>query len=58
MIEKIEQKSAGHDLLFKRLTSVLNFLNDEPIESNGNYDLLIYEERDGVLVERELGDPK
>ena len=58
MIAKIEDKSAGHDLLFTRLTSVLNFLNDESIESNGNHDLLVYEERDGALVERELGDPK
>jgi hypothetical protein len=58
MIAQIEHRTTGHELLFKRLTSVLNFLNEESIESNGQHDLPIYEHVAEGIVERELGDPR
>lgn len=58
MIAQIENKAPGHDQLFARLTSVLNFLNDESIESNGQHDLLVYESQGDAIIERELGNPR
>ncbi len=58
MIAKIESRSSGHRELFKRLKSVLNSLNDESVEFNGQHDLLAYELTDDGMIERELGDPR
>jgi len=58
LIAQIEAQDEGAEHLHKRLVSVLNFLNEESIESNGQHDLLIYELEDDKLVERELGDPR
>jgi hypothetical protein len=58
MIAQIERRSTGHELLLKRLSSVLNFLNEESIESNGTHDLPVYEKVEGGFVERELGNPR
>jgi hypothetical protein len=58
MIVQIEGKAVGHEQLFMRLMSVLNFLNEESIESNGNHDLPIYELVDDGMIERELGNPR
>jgi hypothetical protein len=43
---------------FKRVRSVLNFLHEESIESNGQHDLPIYEQKEGYILEKELGDPR
>lgn len=58
MIAQIEAHSSGHRELFKRLQSVLNFLSDESVESNGQHDLPVYELTDGGMIERELGNPR
>lgn len=58
MIAQIETKSLGHEALLERLKSVLNFLNEESIESDGQHDLLVYELTDDGMIERELGDPR
>lgn len=58
MIGHVEKKMPGHEQIFKRLVSVLNFLNEESIESNGNHDLPVYEFKGETLVERELGNPR
>jgi len=43
---------------FKRVRSVLNFLNEESVESNGQHDLPIYEQKEDHILEKELGDPR
>lgn len=43
---------------FERVRSVLNFLHEESVESNGQHDLLIYEQKEGYILEKELGDPR
>lgn len=43
---------------FKRARSVLNFLHEESIESNGQHDLPIYEQKEDYILEKELGDPR
>ena len=40
---------------FERVRSVLNFLHEESVESNGQHDLLIYEQKEGYILEKELG---
>lgn len=55
LILKIEsEKNESYD--FHRVRSVLNFLHDESIESNGQHDLPIYEKQGDSLIEKELGD--
>jgi hypothetical protein len=58
LVLNIETKTEGYKNDFKRVGSILNFLNEESIESNTQHDLLIYEEKDGTLLEKELGDPR
>jgi hypothetical protein len=58
MISQIENQTQGHVRLFQRLRSVLNFLNEESVESNGQHDLLVYELSADKMIERELGDPR
>lgn len=43
---------------FKRVRSVLNFLHEESVESNGQHDLPIYEQKEDYILEKELGDPR
>lgn len=43
---------------FKRVRSVLNFLHEESVESNGQHDLPIYEQKENHILEKELGDPR
>lgn len=57
LIKNIEAKSPSHEIDAKKVWSILNFLNDESIESNGNHDLLIYEKHEKGLLEKELGNP-
>ncbi|PWW07100.1 hypothetical protein [Mangrovibacter plantisponsor] len=57
LIHKIESEAIeGKD--YQRVRSVLNFLHEESIESNGQHDLPVYEEKDGIILEKELGDPR
>lgn len=43
---------------FKRVRSVLSFLHEESVESNGQHDLRIYEQKEDYILEKELGDPR
>lgn len=55
LIYKIEsegEKSSN----FNRVRSVLNFLYEESIESNCQHDLPVYEQKEGYILEKELGD--
>ena len=57
LIYKIE--SEGQESLdFQRVRSVLNFLHEESVESNGQHDLPIYEQKEDYILEKELGDPR
>jgi hypothetical protein len=58
MIGEIGARSLGHEALFTRLKSVLKFLHEESVESNGEHDLPVYELTDEGMIERELGDPR
>ena len=58
MISEIEAGAEGHQPLFKRLKSVLSFLHEESIESDGHHDLPVYEVTDEGMIERELGNPQ
>jgi hypothetical protein len=58
MISQLESRSDGYERLFGRLKSVLNFMDEESVESNGQHDLVIYEQTENGFVERELGDPR
>lgn len=57
LIYKIEseQKESSD---FNRVRSILNFLHEESIESNGQHDLPIYVKEGDSLIEKELGDPR
>ncbi|MDE7592239.1 hypothetical protein NVR66_21755 [Enterobacter bugandensis] len=57
LIHKIESEAIeGAD--YQRVRSVLNFLHEESVESNGHHDLPVYEKKDGYILEKELGDPR
>lgn len=43
--------------IFSRVFSALNYLNEDMSESNTQHDLLIYEQTEDGLIERELGNP-
>lgn len=43
---------------FKRIRSVLNFLHEESIESNGQHDLPMYELKEDYVLKKELGSPR
>jgi len=58
MIGQLESRATGYEKLFVRLKSVLNFLDEESVESNGQHDLIIYEQTKDGFVDRELGDPR
>jgi hypothetical protein len=53
-IEKENTESQDHE----RVTLILDFLYQESVESNTHHDLLIYEEVEDGLLEKELGDPR
>jgi hypothetical protein len=57
MVQTLEMRTAGSDGLFRRVKSVLNFLNEESQESDGQHDLLVYEAAEQGIIEKELGDP-
>ena len=57
LIKKIEkEKSDSQD--YQRVKKILDFLYDESVESNSHHDLLVYEQTERGLLERELGDPR
>lgn len=58
LVENMENEKDGYGKDFKRIKSVLNFLQEESVESNGSHDLRIYESCDEGFIERELGDPR
>jgi hypothetical protein len=51
LIHKIESE-AVENADYQRVRSVLNFLHEESIESNGQHDLPIYEKKDGYILEK------
>jgi hypothetical protein len=57
LVDSIESKSPTHENDFKKVLSILNFLNEESNESNTHHDLLTYELTDKGLLEKELGNP-
>lgn len=57
LIDGIENESKTHKADFEKVKSILNFLNEESIESNGQHDLPVYEETVNGLLEKELGNP-
>jgi hypothetical protein len=57
-VSNIENDTKDSENTFDRLKFILNYLHDESIESNTHHDLLIYEQVDNQLIEKELGDPK
>ncbi|WP_109850486.1 hypothetical protein [Proteus sp. CA142267] len=57
LIHKIESE-AVENADYQRVRSVLNFLHEESIESNGQHDLPVYEKKYGYILEKELGDPR
>lgn len=58
IIRGIEERNSKDDLIFRKIRSVLNFMNEETYEPNYSTDLPVYEETEGGLIERELGDPR
>ncbi|MFJ4390932.1 hypothetical protein [Pseudomonas soli] len=57
LIKKIEvEESDSQD--YQRVRVILDFLQSESVESNSHHDLLVYEEAEHGLIERELGDPR
>jgi hypothetical protein len=58
IITGIEERNSKDDLIFRKIKSVLNFMDEETYEPNYATDLPIYEETEGRLIERELGDPR
>ena len=58
LIKTIEEEGDAAEQALKRVKSILNYLHEESVESNGQHDLPIYEEKDGVVIERALGDPR
>ncbi|MGB0895685.1 MAG: hypothetical protein ACPGU9_06205 [Flavobacteriaceae bacterium] len=57
LIDGIESNSKTSKTDFKKVQSILNFLNEESIDSNGQHDLPVYEKTDDGYVEKELGNP-
>lgn len=58
IIKGIEERNAKDDPILRTIRSVLNFMDEETYEPNYAADLPIYEETEGGLIERELGDPR
>lgn len=57
LIDGIESESKTHKTDFGKVKSILYFLNEESIVSNGHHDLPVYEETENGYVEKELGNP-
>ena len=58
IIRGIEERNSKDDMIFRKIRSVLNFMDEETYEPNYSTDLPVYEETEGGLIERELGDPR
>ncbi len=57
LVANIESKANTHESDFRKVESILNYLDDESKESNGQHDLPVYEKTDVGYIERELGNP-
>lgn len=56
LIFNLEKESDKEEL--RKVKSILNFMNEETIESRYGTDLPIYELKDGIALEKELGNPR
>ncbi|MEG0926385.1 hypothetical protein [Chryseobacterium sp.] len=56
--ELIFNLEKGNKEELKKIKSILNFMNEETIESRYDVDLPIYEINDNGLIEKELGNPR
>lgn len=57
LIDGIESNSKTSETDFKKVQSILNFLNEESLDSNGHHDLPVYEKTDDGYIQKELGNP-
>jgi hypothetical protein len=58
IVKSIELNNNENNPDLKRIKSILNFMNEETFDPNYSADLPVYVEKDGGLIELELGDPK
>lgn len=58
VIKGIEERNSKDDLIFMKIRSILNFMDEETYEPNYATDLPVYEKTKDGLVERELEDPR